>query len=117
MLKDDNKNFENIIKIKDIKIEELEKIKINYNEELENKYKYANEIKKEHDNLLILNDELNEEIQELKKKLEEYSNELDKLYSSNDINSQKMIKTIEEINKDKKGLEQKIIVLQKKKKN
>ena len=62
---------------------------------------------------MMLNDELNEEIGELKKVLPEYSNELDKLYSSNDTNSQK---TIEEINKEKKGLEQKIIVLEKEKK-
>ena len=55
---------------------------------------------------MILNDELNEEIGELKKELQEYSNELDKLYSSNNTNSQKII---EEINKEKKGLEQKMI--------
>ena len=53
-----------------------------------------------------MNDELNEEIQELKKELEEYSNELDKLYSLDDTNSQKRIKIIEEINKEKKELEQ-----------
>ena len=53
-----------------------------------------------------MNDELNEEIEELIKLLEEYSNELDKLYSSDDTKSQK---TIEE-------LEQKIIVLEKEKK-
>ena len=64
-----------------------------------------------------MNDELNEEIQELKKELEEYSNELDKLYSSNNTNSQKIIKTIEEIKTGKKELEQKIIVLEKEKKN
>ena len=58
-------------------------------------------------------EELNEEIEELKKELQQYSNELDKLYSSN---PQKMIKTFEEINNDKKGLEQKIIVLKKEKK-
>ena len=58
---------------------------------------------------MILNDELNEEIQELKKELEEYSNELDKLYSSDNTNSQKMIKTIEE-------LEQKIDIVKKEKK-
>ena len=46
---------------------------------------------------MILIDQLNEEIGELKKELQEYSNELDKLYSSNDTNSQKMIKTIEEL--------------------
>ena len=63
-----------------------------------------------------MNDELNEEIQELKKELEEYSNELDKSYSLDDINSQKTIKIIEEINKEKKELEQKIIVLEKEKK-
>ena len=41
---------------------------------------------------------------------------MDNLYSSNGTNSQKLIKTIEEINKEKKGLEQKIIVLEKEKK-
>ena len=44
-------------------------------------------------------EELNEEIQELEKELQQYSDELDKLYSSN---SQKITKTIEEINKEKK---------------
>ena len=34
MLKDNNKNLENIIKIKDIEIEKLEKIKINYDKEI-----------------------------------------------------------------------------------
>ena len=33
-LKDNNKNLENIIKIKDIEIEKLEKSKINYDEEI-----------------------------------------------------------------------------------
>ena len=33
-LKDNNKNLENIIKIKDIEIEKLEKVKINYDEEI-----------------------------------------------------------------------------------
>ena len=60
--------------------------------------------------------ELNEEIQELKKKLEEYSNEFDKLYSLDNTNSQKTIKTMEEVNKGKKELEQKIILLEKEKK-
>ena len=64
-----------------------------------------------------MNDELNKEIQELKKELEEYSNELDKLYSLDDTNSQKTIKIIEEINKEEKELEAKIIVLEKEKKN
>ena len=64
-----------------------------------------------------MNDELNKEIQELKKELEEYSNELDKLYSLDDTNSQKTIKKIEEINKEEKELEPKIIVLEKEKKN
>ena len=59
---------------------------------------------------MILNDELNEGIGELKKEIQEYSNELDKLYSSNNTKSQKMIKTIEE-------LAQKIDILIKKKKN
>ena len=54
---------------------------------------------------MILNDELNEEIGEL---LQEYSNELDKLYSSDYTKSQKMIKTIEE-------LEQKIDIVEKSK--
>ena len=58
-----------------------------------------------------MNDELNEEIQELKQELQEYSNELDKLYTSVNTNSQKTMKIIEE----KKELEQKIIVLEKKK--
>ena len=49
-----------------------------------------------------MNDELNEEIQELKKELGKYSNELDKLYSLDNTNSQKTIKIIEEINKEKK---------------
>ena len=75
----------------------------------------------EYNKLKILNDELNEKIEELNEKIEElkketkeYSNELDKLYNSN---PQKMIKTFEEINSEKKGLEQKIIVLEKEKKN
>ena len=59
---------------------------------------------------MILNDELNEGIGELKKEIQEYSNELDKLYSSNNTKSQKLIKTIEE-------LAQKIDILIKKKKN
>ena len=54
-----------------------------------------------------MNDELNEEIEELKKLLEEYSNELDKSYSSDNIKSPKKIEE----------LEQKIIVLEKEKKN
>ena len=53
------------------------------------------------------------EYNELKKELQQYSNELDKLYSSN---PQKMIKTFDKINNEKKGLEQKIIVLEKEKK-
>ena len=57
-----------------------------------------------------MNDELNEEIQELKKELQEYSNEIDKLYSSDNTSSQKTMKKIEK-------LEQKIIVLEKEKKN
>ena len=57
---------------------------------------------------MILNDELNEEIEELKKELEGYSNELDKLYSLDNTRSQKMIKTIEE-------LEQKIDIVEKSK--
>ena len=71
---------------------------------------------------MILNDQLNEEIGELKKELQEYSNKLDKLYSSNDTNSQNMIKTIQElkqkidiVEKEKKELEQKIDVIEKSK--
>ena len=64
-----------------------------------------------------MNDELNEEIQELKKELQEYSNELDKVYSSDDTNSQKTMKIIEKINKDQKKLEQKVITLEKDGKN
>ena len=48
-----SKNFENVIKIKDIEIEKLEKIKINYDkeikeleEELEKSYKNVNEKKR-----------------------------------------------------------------------
>ena len=63
-----------------------------------------------------MNDELNEEIQELKKELEEYSNELDKLYSSNNTNSQKIIKTIEEIKKGKKRTRTKNNCIRKRKK-
>ena len=51
-MKDNNKNLESIIKIKDIEIEKLEKIKINYDkeikeleEELEKSYKNVNEKK------------------------------------------------------------------------
>ena len=62
---------------------------------------------------MILNDELNEEIGELKKELQEYSNELDKSYNSDNTKSQKMIRTIEElkqkidiVEKEKKELEQ-----------
>ena len=53
MLKDNNKNLENIIKIKSIEIEKSEKNKINYDkeikeleEELTKSYKYVNEKKK-----------------------------------------------------------------------
>ena len=53
MLKDNNKNLEKIIKIKDIGIEKLEKIKINYDkeikeleEELEKGYKNVNKKKR-----------------------------------------------------------------------
>ena len=116
MLKDNNKNLENIIKIKNIEIEKLEKVKINYDkeikeleEELEKSYKSVNGKKVEYNKLMIFNDELNEEIGELKKELQEYSNELDKLYSSDNTKSQKMIKTIEE-------LEQKTDIVEKEKK-
>ena len=74
MLKDNINNLENIIEIKDIEIEKLEKIKINYGkeineleEELTKRYKYAIEKKEEYNKLKILNDELNEKIQVLKK--------------------------------------------------
>ena len=49
-----------------------------------------------------MNDELNEEMQELKQESQEYSNELDKLYSSDNTNTQKTMKIIDEINKEKK---------------
>ena len=62
-----------------------------------------------------MNDELNKEIQELKKELQEYSNELDKLYSLDNTSSQKTMKIIEEINKEKNELKQKINVLEEKK--
>ena len=69
---------------------------------------------------MILNDELNEEIGELKRELQEYSNELDKLYSSDNTKSQKMIKTIEELEQkidileiEKKELGQKIDIVEK----
>ena len=68
-LKDNNKNFGNIVKIKNIEIEKLTKSKINYDreikeleEELIKSYKYVNEKKEEYNKLKILNDELNEEI-------------------------------------------------------
>ena len=71
---------------------------------------------------MILNDELNEEVGEFKKELQEYSNELDKLYSSDNTKPQKMIKTIEEleqkidiVEKEKKELEQKIDFVEKSK--
>ena len=64
-----------------------------------------------------MSDELNKEIQELKKELQEYSNELDKLYSSDNTSSLKTMKIIEEINKEKKELKQKINVLEEEKKN
>ena len=58
-----------------------------------------------------MNDELKEEIKELKKLLEEYSNELDKLYSSDNTKSQKEIEELEQkiivLEKEKKGLEEK----------
>ena len=69
--------------------------------------------KNEYDELKILNDQLNKEIKESNKELDRYSNELDKLYNST---PQKMIKTIEEINEEKKGLEQKINCVRKRKK-
>ena len=77
------------------------------------KKKEFNELKISNDELNEKGEELNEEIEELKKELEEYSNELDKLYS---LNPQKMMKTSKEINNEKKGLEQKIIVTEKEKK-
>ena len=63
--------------------------------------------KVEYNKLNILNDELDEEIKEFKKVLEEYSNELDKLSSSDNTKSQKKFEE----------LEQKIIALEKKNKN
>ena len=61
---------------------------------------------------MILNDNLNEEIGELRK-------ELDKLYSLDNTKPQKMIKTIGELeqkidilNKEKKELEQKINIVE-----
>ena len=50
-----------------------------------------------------MNDELNEEIQELKKALQEYSNELDELYGLDNASSKKTMKMTEEINKEKKN--------------
>ena len=104
-MKDNNKNLENIIKIKDIEIEKLGKIKINYDieikefeEELEKSYKNINEKKVEYNKLMILNDALNEEIRELNKKLQKYSNEIDKLYSSDNTKSQKK-KKLKNLNK------------------
>ena len=93
MLKD-NKNLENIIKIKNIEIGKLDKEMKELEDELENSYKNVNEKKKEYNGLRILNDELNEEIQELNKELQQYSNELDKLYS---LDNTKLQKTIEEL--------------------
>ena len=58
------------------------------------KNKNINEKKVEYNKLKILNDELNEEIEALKKELENYSNELDKLYSSDNTNSQKKLKNL-----------------------
>ena len=65
----------------------------------------------------MMNDELNEEIQELKKALQEYSNEVDELYSLDNPSSQKTMIMIEEINKEKKEQKEKINVLEKEKKN
>ena len=64
----------------------------------------------------MMNDELNEEIQELKKALQEYSNEVDELYSLDNPSSQKTMIMIEEINKEKKELKEKINVFEKEKK-
>ena len=103
-MKDNNKNLENIIKIKDIEIEKLGKIKINYDieikefeEELEKSHKNINEKKVEYNKLMILNDALNEEIRELNKKLQKYLNEIGKLYSSDNTKSQK--KKLKNLNK------------------
>ena len=112
MLKHNNKNLENIIKIKNIEIEKLDKEMKESEEELENSYKNVNEKKKEYNGLKILNDELNEEIQELNKELQQYSNELDKLYSLDNTKSQKTIEELKQkidiLEKEKKELEQKI---------
>ena len=85
-------------------------------EKLIKRYKYINEKKEEYNKLKILNDELNEEIQELKKALQEYSNEVDELYILDNPSSQKPMIMIEEINKEKKELKEKINVLEKEKK-
>ena len=61
-LKDNNKNLENIVKIKD---REIEKIKINYDKEIK---ELDEELKKEYDEFNKELKELNKEIQELKKK-------------------------------------------------
>ena len=78
MLKNNNKNLENIINIKDIEIEKLEKSKIDYDkkikeleEELPKNYKNINGEKKEYNELKILNDKLNEEIEELNEEIKE----------------------------------------------
>ena len=64
-----------------------------------------------------MNDELNEEIQELKKELQERSNELDRLYSLDNLsNSQKIMKKTEEINKEKKRTRTKSNCIRKRKK-
>ena len=56
MVKDNNKSLENIIKIKDIEIEKLEKIKINYDEEIkelkEELGKYCKNINKKKRNIM-----------------------------------------------------------------
>ena len=66
-----------------------------------------------------MNDELNEEIGELKKELEKYSNKSDKLYSSDNTKSQKTIEELKQktdiVKKEKKELEQKLNILEKEK--
>ena len=63
-----------------------------------------------------MNDELNEEIQELKKELQEYSNKVDELYSLDNLSSQKTMIMIEEINKEKKITKRKNKCIRKRKK-
>ena len=81
-------------------------------------------MKKKYNKLIISNDELNEEIEEIKKEIQQYSNELDKLYDSDNTKIQKMTKTVKELEqkiyileKEKKELEQKIDIVERSKKS